>query len=167
MSAGDDERAGPGDDREARRALADVVGFTDERLTDRLLGAGIGAESFAALRFLPLVMVAWADGVVRETERRAVLDATREVTGIGWGTPAYAQLERWLDFPPREDAVALWGEYVRSLKGHLDAAKREVLRTRTLSDARAIAKASGGVLKLGSISAAEAAVLERLSEILA
>src|SRR5690242_3342880 len=45
-----------------REALAKASGITDPVLLDMLVAHGIKAETVAALSFVPLLEVAWADG---------------------------------------------------------------------------------------------------------
>src|SRR5919198_1576509 len=73
----------------ARQALATASGLTDPAVLDRLVGLGIEPDTLLALRLVPLVAVAWADGKLDDRERRAVL-AGLEAAGITAGSAAYA-----------------------------------------------------------------------------
>ena len=63
---------------ERRNMLRQVVRIKDEAFLDRLITMGIGPETAMALRLIPLVFVAWADGEMDDKEREAILNAARE-----------------------------------------------------------------------------------------
>ncbi|MEM7254195.1 MAG: hypothetical protein AAF493_22485 [Pseudomonadota bacterium] len=153
-------------DETDREELIEICGFENEALLQQLIGAGITAQSFAALRFIPLVLVAWSDGGIDEEERETVLQATVDVTGIGWGTRAYRLLESWLESGPDPRAVSLWRDYAKALTDSLDQPARETLRNRILGDAYRVAEASGGVFGIGRINGAEERALAALETVL-
>src|SRR5580765_202436 len=55
-----------------REALAKASGINQPEVLDKLLALGIKAETVAALSFVPLLEVAWADGSIDPKERAAV-----------------------------------------------------------------------------------------------
>lgn len=148
-----------------REELVELCGFEDEVLLRKLIAAGVTPRTFAALRFVPLVLVAWADGDIHEDEREAVLRATVDVTGIGWGTRAYHLLEAWLEVSPDEGMVTLWRDYAKSLARAVDATARRTLRNRILGDAYQVAYVSGGLLGIGRVSEAEERTLASLEAV--
>ena len=148
-----------------RESLMDLCGFEDDAFLEKLIANGVTSNSFAALRFIPLVLVAWSDGEVHEDEREAVLQATVDVTGIGWGTRAYRLLSSWLEFAPDERMVALWREYALALSASLDPPARKTLRARILGDAFKVAQVSGGLLGIGRVNDSEVRALDSLEEV--
>jgi uncharacterized membrane protein YebE (DUF533 family) len=138
----------------ARQALAEASGLTDPAVLDHLVALGIAPETLLALRLVPLVEVAWADGHLDDRERRAVLSAL-SAAGLAPGSAAYALVESWLASPPPPALLEAW------------TGERAQLRDSVLRQARAVAEAAGGFLGLGRISDAEAAVLRRLEAALA
>src|SRR5687767_8210058 len=62
----------------ARETLSKATGITNAAVLDELLAMKIQPEIIAALRVVPLVEVAWADGSLDEKERKAVLSGAQE-----------------------------------------------------------------------------------------
>ncbi|MCR0982045.1 hypothetical protein [Roseomonas populi] len=146
-----------------RDRLAEASGLKDPALLDRLVAQGIGSGTVAALSIVPLVVVAWADGMMGDRERRAVLDAAHAV-GLDSGSDGQALLSRWLAQPPPAALLAAWTDYVHALGPEA----RGALRKRVMDRALQLAEAKGGLLGLlGGISAPEKAALARLEAALA
>ena len=111
---------------------------------------------------MPLVEVAWADGALDAKERRTVLEHAA-AAGITSGSPAYGLLEAWLEHRPSQQLLDAWRDLVRAIREQIGPAEAERLKTEVVQRARVVARASGGVLGLGSkVSSAEAAMLESL-----
>lgn len=151
-------------DRSAQReALAKASGIANEELLDQLLDLEIRPETMAAMSLVPLVAVAWADNVLDEAERQAVLQAAADA-GIRQGDPGYELLAQWFEHPPSEEMLATWKAYIRTLIESLTSGGRETLRDEVVGRAHKIAAASGGILGLGNkISRSEKAVLDDLA----
>ena len=74
----------------------------------------------------------------------------------------------WLTRAPEAGLVPAWKDFVRSLAGSMTGDARTALRSQVMSQANAVAKASGGVLGFGSsVSASEKKVLADLESALA
>jgi len=145
-----------------REALAKASGITKPEVLDRLLKLGIQAQTLAALSIVPLIEVAWADGQLDAKERRAVLEHAG-AAGITSGSPAYGLLEAWLEHRPSQQLLDAWRELVRAIREQIGADEAERLKAEIVERARVVARASGGVLGLGSkVSSAEAAMLASL-----
>jgi hypothetical protein len=145
-----------------RQALATVSGIAAPDVLDKLLTLGIRAETLAALSIVPLIEVAWADGSLDARERQTVLDRARDV-GVEPGSTAHTLLGSWLERRPDPKLLDAWTHMVRGLRERLGPDEAKRLEAGLLDHARAVARASGGVLGMGSkVSAAEAAMLERL-----
>lgn len=149
-------------EREAvRNALASEFGVHDDALLDRLLDLGIRIDTIEALVLAPLVLVAWADGVMDSREREAVLKAVQD-SGMKPGSPGHALLEEWTQVKPVPELFESWRAYIASLASELSPEQRAGLEERILGQARAVAQAAGGLLGLASISREEEAVLAKL-----
>ncbi len=150
---------------EASRAeLTKVSGIADTEVLDKLLGLGIGPETWTALSVVPLVEVAWANGNVDDKERRAVL-AGAEANGIAPTGPGYQILEGWLRNRPDGRLLQAWGEYIVGLCASLEPADKRALRDEVIGRARLVAKATGGFLGFGErISPEEEVVLQQLEK---
>jgi hypothetical protein len=85
-----------------------------------------------------------------------------EERGVAPGSVNHQLLENWLRQQPEPKLLEVWRHYTKRLLQVLDPAERDVMQQRALGNARTVAEAAGGFLGLGSISAAEKAVLEDL-----
>jgi len=142
--------------------LATASGIHDENVLARLVELEIGVDTLAALRLVPLILVAWADGTVSDQERLAVLRGA-EAQGIAAGTPAHGMLESWLKTAPGAAMTTAWKDYVQALTTPLDPAARHAMATSMLEQARTVAQAAGGFMGFGSrISLSEQTVLGEL-----
>jgi hypothetical protein len=145
-----------------QEALAAASGISDPAIVQHLVDLGLEPDTLLALRLVPLVEVAWADGSLDQQERAAVLGAL-SAAGIAPGSAARALVEGWLAAPPGPELREAWTTYTRSLVGRLQPAERADLRRAVVDGARAVAQAAGGFLGLGSkVSAAEEEVLRQL-----
>jgi DNA-binding XRE family transcriptional regulator len=145
----------------SREALAKVIGITNEAIIDRLIELGIRPEIVTALAIVPLVEVAWADGSLDAKERQAVLDRA-EKSGIAAGTADLDLLRSWLDRRPEPRLLTAWTEMVRGLAERMSPQEVATLKAGLTERARAIARASGGFLGMGAVSAAEQDAIDRL-----
>lgn len=148
---------------ERKKALAHASGIGHEELLDQLDQLQISAETVAALALVPLVAVAWADGKLDDKERAAVLAAARQ-NGLNDDHPAYNLLESWLQQKPDKRLSSVWYDYIGVLCKNLSPEAKAELGKELLGRTRAVAKATGGLLGLGSkISMSEQAVLDKLA----
>ena len=146
----------------AKEALAEASRIRDESVLDSLVELGIGPDTWTALSLVPLVEVAWADGVLDEKERRAILEAAAD-TGVKPGKASYDLLEAWLGEKPDARLLEAWGEYVVGIAGRLDESGKLALHDEIIGGARRVAEAAGGILGFGNkISSEEQQVLDQL-----
>jgi DNA-binding XRE family transcriptional regulator len=145
----------------SREALAKVIGITNEAIIDRLIELGIRPEIVSALAIVPLVEVAWADGSLDAKERQAVLQRA-EKSGIAPGTADHDLLQSWLEKKPEPRLLAAWTAMVRGLSERLSPKELALLKAGLIERAKAVARASGGFLGVGAVSAAEQDAIDRL-----
>jgi hypothetical protein len=146
-----------------RDALAQAAGVTDAAVLDKLLVLGIDADTLLAMRLVPVVVVAWADGALDNRERQA-MTASLAKAGMASDSPAAQMVTHWLQSPPPPALLDAWQAYIASLCAQLSATERESLRTSVLGQARAVAEATGGFLGFGSkVSQAEETMLQTLA----
>ena len=143
-------------------ALASASGLQDTAVLEALDELGVTPIALAAIKLVPLVAVAWADGKLDEEERAAILSAAVKA-GIQGDSEAGALLEGWLSEAPEASLVDTWKAYVGSLKGTLQANALASLKEDAIGGARTVAEAAGGILGIGSVSGSEKAVLEDLA----
>jgi tellurite resistance protein len=152
---------------ERREALRQVVRIKDEAFLDHLLALGVGPETVLALRLIPLVVVAWADGKMDDAERKAVLRAAEE-RGVAAESTTRQLLEGWLARKPEPRLLELWKQYVGSIWSSFSDDEQWEMRRYLLDAAQEVAEAAGGFLGLtAKISKEEQAVLDDLKQTLA
>lgn len=145
-----------------REALSKASGITKPEVLDRLQQLGIQTQTLAALCIVPLIEVAWADGALDAEERRVVLEHAG-AAGITSGSPAYGLLEAWLEHRPSQRLLDAWRDLVQAIREQIGDEEAGRLKAEIVERARVVARASGGVLGLGSkVSRAEAAMLASL-----
>ena len=132
---------------------------------DRLVAMDIGPEKALALRLIPLVFVAWADGAPDERERKAVLEAAGD-QGLAASPLARDVLARWLASEPDPKLLELWKSEVQRVWNRFTTDEQLQMRHNLLGAARDVATAAGSFLGITSgISAKENAVLQDLERI--
>lgn len=149
---------------ETRQDLAAASGIRNEAILEKLLALNVRPETLASLALAPLIEVAWCDGEVTAEERKAVLEASRKQAGAGAAPHELSQdlLAQWLTHRPDPNLFAAWEQYVQGLCELLTPEDRRALRQEILAHANLVARASGGILGLATISAAESACLARI-----
>lgn len=148
-----------------REELRKITGVDDEELLDRLLDVNVRGEMMTAFKLLPLVEIAWADGVLDHREADAVVHAASRF-GITPG-PALDRLRDWLRRGPTPQVRALWIRYAEDLRKTLNKAQLDEFREDLLRTARGIADCSGGVLNVFfNTSAAERRIIEAVRKAL-
>jgi hypothetical protein len=133
------------EEAEAAGALGRATGIDDPDLLARLAELGIRAETLAALTLIPLVEIAWADGVMDAKERAAVMRGASSC-GIAPDSASYRLLEIWTMERPAPEISGIWREFIAAIAKSLGAREREALRAKIIGRARAVAKAAGGFL---------------------
>ncbi len=84
---------------EEKTGLSHVSGILDENVLLDLMRVGVTGESLLAMRFVPMIAVAWSDRVISPEEHAAILSAA-EAENVMPGTPAYQLLHSWLERRP-------------------------------------------------------------------
>jgi hypothetical protein len=142
-------------------SLGKASGIRNEAILEKLLHLGVQAETVAALALVPLVEVAWADGAIDERERQEILGRAG-TSGLAAGSPSQALLQTWLERRPEPKLLSAWIQMVKGLSEHMTPEQVRVLRADLIERARAVASASGGLLGVGKVSAAETDMIKRL-----
>lgn len=144
---------------EARRGdLTAKTGITDPELLREVEALGFSPETVALLPIVPVIQMAWADREVSDAERKLVVQFAR-ARGILDGSPADAQLSRWLTHQP---APAVFEGALRLVRAMLESSG-ETAADDLVKQAEAIAAASGGVFGINRISAEERALLTTIA----
>lgn len=145
--------------------LAEITGFGDEAVLARIVDLGVTPMTLAAFSIVPMLHVAWSDRVLDESERKSILlEAT--AAGLKSTSPAYGLLESWLTRAPNNELFAAWKAYHEALVPHLSDADRKKMAEELLGRAEKVARSSGGLLGIGSVSSDERQALAELREVL-
>lgn len=145
-------------------ALTELSGIDDEALILELVESGVCVETLAAFRMVPLLAVAWSDGVIQDEEREAIMKAASQ-KGITDGTDAHALLDSWIDRHLPADVVEAWKDYTEHLLPTLSPSAVVKLKNQVIGGAEQIAASAGGFLGLGSISSSETKVINDLKSV--
>jgi len=121
------------------------------------------STEIALSSLLPAILVAWADGAVQAAERRLIVDLAERV-GVANDRASMARVRAWLEAPPDPSEV-------RQFVGKLATVTRDVeAPEQVIGDvvawARAVARADGGFLGIGSISPEEKQTLDWLEAVI-
>ncbi|TWU49415.1 hypothetical protein [Rubripirellula reticaptiva] len=146
---------------QGRVELLRSTGLHDTELLEELGKLGITADGVIALRLLPLVLVAWADGNVSQEEREAVMAAALKM-GIVESTTAWILLDQWLTKRPRGVSVDAWRRYIHEVMAQISSTAQKRLVDLTCQQMTQVAKATGGVLGFGSVSNKEQEVIHEV-----
>jgi hypothetical protein len=146
-----------------KQALTKVSGIKDEKVLEHLIAQEIHAETLAAFSLVPVIEVAWADGVI-QSEEQAVILAAVEKTGIKKDSVSYHLVQEWMKQRPGPKLMQCWKDYTRALMAHIKEEDRSSIRDTVLHHARAVAEAVGGFLGYGRISGSEQKVLRSLEK---
>ena len=149
------------DVQRSKEDLRRASGMSDEAVLDRLVALGLGANTIAALSLVPLIQVAWADGVVQDNERVAILQGAHG-KGLEQGTDGYQLLQSWLAKPPSGELLEAWEAYIKALASQLNDEQNRLLKNQIVGFAKMVAAAAGGFLGIGKVSASEEKVLARI-----
>jgi hypothetical protein len=147
--------------KETKEALTQVSGIEDEMILDKLIELNIRPETLASISLVPLVEVAWADGVVDPKEKEAIL---RSVSKFGWNEESldYAILDEWLSRKPSASLLEAWKHYIQAICGKMSDEEIKHFKNEIISHALSVAQAEGGFMGIGSVSKEEKAMLENL-----
>jgi hypothetical protein len=147
-------------------ALAEHLRVDRPELLRRVIRLGVTLDTAPAFLLAPLVQVAWAEGRVTDRERDTVLRLAA-ARGVEAGTPAHAQLLKWLQERPSDELFDTAVEVIKDGLALLAPEEREERLKRLVHACQEVAEASGGlgkVLGLASgVSGEEGALLEAIA----
>ena len=150
------------ENKAASEALSEHIGVGNLDVVGSLVSNGINVETFAAIKFTPLVLVAWADNQLDEQERASILEKAQEK---GVSEDIMKVVGSWMSSKPNSSLKKAWiafmTEYVQSLEGP----QRNALKAEILGDSTDVAASSGGFFGFGSISEPEQELIDELSAV--
>ena len=150
-------------------ALGEKLQVSNPELLARVRETGVSLDTAPALFVAPLVQVAWAGGSVTHDEYEAVLRLARG-RGIEPVSPAYAQLEQWLQQRPSDELFDTALEVIKYGFAVLPRHERDERITYLVDACHQVAEASGGslgwLLGLKNVSTSEASTLDEINNAL-
>lgn len=131
---------------------------TDEDIAQEAMDLGFDRDTARILHLVPVIQVAWADGVVQDDERAKVLELA-EQRGIAQGSPSYEYLELLM----AQEPSPLYFERTNKVIAHLLAqdptgSEEDDLMQHLL----AVAGAAGGFFGLSKVSKEERQLIAEL-----
>jgi hypothetical protein len=141
------------------RDLGDKAGVTDPEISRELAELGFTPETVRLLPLIPVLELAWADGVTA-AERTMVIDVAR-ARGIDEGSAADRQLAAWLEHRPDEGVFRRAGRLIGAL--FESGGRFEYTPDDTIKYCEAIAEASGGLFGIRRVSPEERATIGRIT----
>jgi len=147
------------DQEEQRRRMTETCQIDDPDILEALERLGYSPTTVSLLCLVPLVQVAWADCVVSHAERNRIF-AIAGLHGVKESTPAYHQLEAWLDWPPPAEFFQGTLRAIHAALDLLPPNERNARRDVLIDHCTDVAAAAGW--HLGKIGAAERKLIEEL-----
>jgi hypothetical protein len=144
-----------------KEELQKASGMTDDAVLHQMVELGLTGKTVSALSLVPLIAVAWADGVIQDNERTAIMSGAAG-KGLEPDTAGYKLLEQWLAKQPPDTLFGAWESYIKSLASQLNDEQNRLLRTQIVNFARVVAESAGGFLGIGRVSGSEEKVLARI-----
>ena len=141
-----------------RAALATELDTKDAAALDALIAVGLDCETLPAVEWIPLALVAWADGAVQPAEREAILRVA-EGDGIPAEHPAHRQLRDWLENAPGTKLLGAWQAYLGAVAPREDEGAQRAREAWVRTRVREVAEADGGWLGFGKVSSEEGGVM--------
>jgi uncharacterized membrane protein YebE (DUF533 family) len=141
--------------------------MTDEELRTELARLEIDETSWRAVLLLPLVHVAWADGVIQAPEAQRIEEAARE---LGVDGAALERVSQWLKARPDEATLQRSRQLIVTLAQQhrgLGSDLPPETTDRVLTLCQAVAEAAGGLFDLAfTVDANERSMIRELTRAL-
>jgi len=152
-------------DQEERTRLRRSAQIHSRALEDRLQREGFRGETVMALEWFPVAKAAWASGCVTYQEKQEVQLALGEF-GLKDSREASQLFDDWLRKEPPDAFWGLWEQFTMARSKSIEASEFQDRARKIHQVCCRVASASGGILGIGRISAAEHRVLRRVKEVM-
>lgn len=147
-----------------RQEISEITGIADEEILRTLQELGYTRETIGLLHLVPLAQIAWASGSVT-TQERALALRLSEWRGVEKDSPAWRQLNCWLDERPTDEFFLTTLRIIRHILDSETGKPYATSRADLISFCMRIATASGGFLGVGNkISEGEQLALDQIVE---
>ena len=147
---------------ETRKALEGETGIHDPEMLQELEALGFTPATIGLLPLIPVLRVAWAEGGVSPAERKAIVALAR-ARSIVDGSVADHQLATWLDHRPSSETFTKATRLIAAMLEHPSEGHADITADDLLKYCEEIARASGGLFGIGSVSAEEQAAMELIA----
>jgi tellurite resistance protein len=139
-----------------------TVSLSDDKLLEALRVLGIDVSNLELVALLPLVRVAWADGVIQDKERSIILRVADRNALLGEAQRAV--IEGWLEEAPSPFFIRTAFQVVAELVDRA-ALPEELGPQEVVTWCWALADAAGGLFgtRMMSISPSEEAALQEIA----
>lgn len=153
------------DRAERIKSMEACTGIRDPRIVENLVDAGLDLTTVTAFLYAPALFVAWADGQADEREQEAITKGllTKGISHDGISRFISHTLFR---NPPSKELWNLWDSFCVSFLEGVSQQDRDALIREILELCYLVARSSGGVWGMGSISPRETKVIQNVLETL-
>ncbi|MHB9071239.1 MAG: hypothetical protein ACYC54_12835 [Sedimentisphaerales bacterium] len=110
--------------RESKDALRKVSSIKNDAILKKLVALDVRPEMLVSLSLVPLIEIAWADGVIDAKEREAMLKAVVDA-GFEKGSINYTIIESWITHRPPAKLLSAWQHYTHGLCENLNEEERK------------------------------------------
>jgi tellurite resistance protein len=142
------------------RLLANATGIRDQRRLELLADSGFELSTLHFI-WVPLILVAWADGNAEKIEKQAIADILGS-KGISQETISRVIAHDWFRKKPTEELWEIWAEFSAAASASLNRSIYNELIDEIVRLCRLVADASGGFMGLGKISTTETQAIDRV-----
>jgi hypothetical protein len=140
--------------------FAHATGIRDQKHLELLADSGFELSTLHFV-WVPLILVAWADGNAAKLEKKAIADIL-ESKGISRETISRVIAHEWFCKKPTEELWEIWAEFSAATSASLNPSIYNELIDDIVRLCRLVADASGGFMGLGKISATETQAIDRV-----
>ena len=142
------------------RLFANATGIRDQKHLELLADSGFELSTLHFI-WVPLILVAWADGNAEKLEKEVIADILGS-KGISQETISRVIAHTWFRNKPTEELWEIWAEFSAATSASLNPSVYNELIDEIVRLCRLIADASGGFMGLGKISATETQAIDRV-----
>jgi hypothetical protein len=140
------------------RLFASATGIRDQKRLELLVDSGF---ELSTLLWVPLILVAWADGNAEKLEKEAIAGILAS-KGISQETISKVIAHDWFCKKPTEELWEIWADFSAATSASLNPSIYNELIEEIVRLCRLVADTSGGFIGLGKISATETRAIDRV-----
>lgn len=142
--------------------MGKILAVADKQVLRELQKMGFNRKTVRLLYFVPLIQVAWSEGMITGFELRKIIEIARLDKRLR--KAQFEQLLNWINNKPTDDFFTASLKIIRIMLESLDDAEKAESKKDLISYCTAVARASGGLLGLGNrISDIEKNQIEKIA----